>query len=406
MRRRWWSRRRAAADPAGAEPAAVRGERGVTVARRRLSLQARLNGWLAAGLVGGVGILMLSWYYTHALHGSGPVRPAVLATGRATVGNGARALEPLPPFAPPRAPQHAARRPRRPPRRLAVLARAAHEPLLVARPHAPSSWPARADVPAQTDPIAPAVQALLSGPVFTPASGGTGAPQHEGTDQRRNPYAINVPRASHGPRSRLQRLLRPTVLRATRAQLLPQRRLLLAKGTFIDCTLETAIDSTLPGMTTCITARNTFSADGTVVLLERGTELIGQTRGEVRQGEARVFVIWTEARTPTGVVVRLDSPATDALGRSGLAGTVNTHFWQRFGAALLISTLTAGVQAQAENATGTVVIDPTASAGVLTGVLRSTEDIAPTVDVPSGERIEVLVARDIDFRPVYELVER
>ena len=66
--------------------------------------------------------------------------------------------------------------------------------------------------------------------------------------------------------------------------MLPTRRFLLAKGAFIDCTLETAIDSTLPGMTTCITATDTFSADGTVVLLERGTKLVGETRGEVQQG--------------------------------------------------------------------------------------------------------------------------
>ena len=31
---------------------------------------------------------------------------------------------------------------------------------------------------------------------------------------------------------------------------------------FIDCTLETAIDSTLPGMTTCVTATDTFGVDG------------------------------------------------------------------------------------------------------------------------------------------------
>src|SRR5205823_13203932 len=116
-------------------------------------------------------------------------------------------------------------------------------------------------------------------------------------------------------------------------------RLLLARGTFIDCTLETAIDSTLPGLTTCITATDTFSADGSVVLLERGTKLLGETRGEVQQGSSRLFVLWTEGRTPTGVVVPLSSPGTDELGRSGLAGEVNRHFWERFGAAILLSVL-------------------------------------------------------------------
>src|SRR5207302_3940500 len=148
----------------------------------------------------------------------------------------------------------------------------------------------------------------------------------------------------------LNTLLRPTVTPAVAASVLPNRRFLLPKAAFIDCTLETAIDSTLPGMTTCITATDTFSADGTVVLLERGTKLIGETRGEVAQGASRVFVLWTEARTPTGVVVPLASPGTDELGRSGLPGVVNRHFWDRFGAAILISVINGAVQAGAESA--------------------------------------------------------
>jgi type IV secretion system protein VirB10 len=189
---------------------------------------------------------------------------------------------------------------------------------------------------------------------------------------------------------------------------LPTQRLLLPKGAFIDCTLETAIDSTLPGMTTCVTATDTFGADGTIVLLERGTKLIGETRGQVHQGAARVFVVWMEARTPSGVVVELDSPGTDALGRSGLEGTVDRHFWERFGAAALVSTIDGAVQSEVQSSSrgGTVVLDPTASEDVLTEILRSTVDIPPTVQVRNGARIQVLVARDVDFRSVYELVSR
>jgi len=159
-------------------------------------------------------------------------------------------------------------------------------------------------------------------------------------------------------------------------------------------------------MTTCITAADTFSADGKVVLLERGTKLVGETRGQLQQGQARVFVVWTQARTPAGVVVPLDSPGTDELGRSGLPGDVERHFWQRFGAAMLISLMDgavqAGVQASSRSG-GAVIYTPSGSTDVLTEVLKDTLQIAPTVVIRNGERIQVLVARDIDFRSVYEL---
>ena len=136
----------------------------------------------------------------------------------------------------------------------------------------------------------------------------------------------------------------------------------------------------------------------------RGMQLVGETRGEVRQGQARVFVLWTEARTPSGVVVPLDSPGTDSLGRSGLTGTVDTHFWARFGAAILVSVIDAGVQAGVQSTgNGTVIVNPSTSENVMTGVLQSTVDIPPTVSVAPGTRVQVLVARNVDFRSVYRL---
>src|SRR6185437_6622315 len=199
--------------------------------------------------------------------------------------------------------------------------------------------------------------------------------------------------------------LMPTVTPAVRPSVLPTQRLLLPKGAFIDCTLETAIDSTLPGMTTCVTATDTFGADGTVVLLPWGTKLVGETQGQVQQGSSRVFVLWSEARTPSGVVIPLDSPGTDALGRSGLAGKVNRHFWQRFGAAILISVISGGVQyaVQSQNRGGAVIYDPGATQEVMTEALKGTVNIPPTVTVKNGSRIQVLVARDVDFRSVYAL---
>ncbi len=192
------------------------------------------------------------------------------------------------------------------------------------------------------------------------------------------------------------------------AHVLPTRRFLLAKGTFIDCTLETAIDSTFDGMVTCIGATDVYSADGKVVVLERGTKYIGEKRGDVKQGQARVYVLWNEARTPTGVIVNLASPGTDELGRTGLPGAVDTHFWDRFGAAILISfidgTLQAMAASQQRDGSGTsIVMNPQGSRDVMTEVLKGTVAIPPTVIKNPGDRVNVMVARDVDFRSVYAL---
>jgi type IV secretion system protein VirB10 len=203
----------------------------------------------------------------------------------------------------------------------------------------------------------------------------------------------------------LASLLRPTATPAVSARVLPTQRFMLPKGAFIDCTLETAISSALPGMTTCVTATDTFGADGNIVLLERGSKLVGETRGEVTQGKPRLFVLWTEARTPTGVVVPLASPGTDELGRSGLSGTIDRHWWLRFGTAILITVIDGAVQGATEShgTGGTVVLNPSTSSDVATEALRGTLNIPPTIDKAQGDRIEILVARDVDFRSVYSL---
>jgi type IV secretion system protein VirB10 len=203
----------------------------------------------------------------------------------------------------------------------------------------------------------------------------------------------------------LASLLKATPTPAVRARVLPTQRFMLPKGAFIDCTLETAISSALPGMTTCVTATDTFGADGNIVLLERGSKLVGETRGQVSQGKPRLFVLWTEARTPTGVVVPLSSPGTDELGRSGLSGTIDRHWWLRFGTAILITVIDGAIQGATEsrNSGGTIVLNPSTSSDIATEVLRGTVNIPPTIDKAQGDRIEILVARDIDFRGVYAL---
>jgi type IV secretion system protein VirB10 len=190
------------------------------------------------------------------------------------------------------------------------------------------------------------------------------------------------------------------------ATTLPARRFLLARGSFLDCTLETAVDSTLPGLATCVVSGDNYGSDGSVVLLPRGSRLIGETHSDVRAGQARVAITWTEARTPDGLYMPLGAAATDALGRSGVPGTVDRHTVDRFGAAVMLSVIDAGASALANrHQTGTgVVYNVQGGRDVATEALRDSIHIPPTIRVEPGARVDVIVAADVDFSEVYQLV--
>jgi type IV secretion system protein VirB10 len=391
--------------------AEVAGERPRASLAGVLSVQARATNLLALGLMTTLGTGALAWYYVHAARRTPTVQERIASRAPAEM-----VLPPLGPITGPdewRASAHesamgAAGT------ALPVAATSAAAPIPTAS--APSMPPAVS--PEITRPLTAAIPMVstvaggsqagsalsplerrLSGAVFASASApgsGPAVPLH-------GVGVADGGQASHGE---LSALLSSNDTAVVHARLLGDQRLLLARGAFIDCTLETAIDSSLPGMTTCITATDIFGTDGSVVLLERGTKLVGETRGQVQQGTARLFVLWIEARTPGGVIVPLDSPGTDTLGRSGVAGEVDRHFWQRFGAALLITTIDGTVQAAVQSGRqggGTLVYNSTGAEGLATEALRSTVNLPPTVSVPNGDRVQVLVARDVDFSAVYQL---
>jgi type IV secretion system protein VirB10 len=208
----------------------------------------------------------------------------------------------------------------------------------------------------------------------------------------------------------LEEKLEPTELRATSATLMTDRDYWLTQGATLDCVLETKLISTVSGMVSCFLTRNVYSTNGRVVLLDRGTKLVGRYQGGVQQGEARIFVVWTRAETPNGVIVNLDSPGTGALGEAGVGGFADTHFLDRFGAAILVSLIQSGASAAAARLGGAtrgtnVFLAGPASAtnDVVAKTYENTINMPPTVYVNQGERVSVFVARDLNFRSVYGL---
>ena len=205
----------------------------------------------------------------------------------------------------------------------------------------------------------------------------------------------------------LERRLTPSRFDAAKAGQIGDRRFIVAQGTSIPCILETAMQSDQPGFVSCVIPRDVLSDNGQVVLMEKGTQVVGEYRGGLNQGQTRLHMLWDRAKTPTGVVVTLASAATDGLGRAGVGGAIDNHWWERFGSALLLSVVADGSAAGSaylKNQAG-IQAQQTATSGNQAAAIaiEQSASIKPTLHKNQGEMVSIFVARDLDFSGVYQL---
>ena len=182
----------------------------------------------------------------------------------------------------------------------------------------------------------------------------------------------------------------------------------IAAGTIIPCTLQTAINSTLPGFVKCVLPQPVRSMTGTMTLLDKGTQVLGEVREGLVQGQDRLFILWDRAVTPQNVAIQLASPAADPLGRAGVSGAVNNHFLERFGAAIMMTIIGGSMQVAAnaaQNSAGNTYLEYMNSSTnqIANTTLQHTIDIPPTLTKHQGENVSIFVARDLNFSKVYKL---
>lgn len=184
------------------------------------------------------------------------------------------------------------------------------------------------------------------------------------------------------------------------------RSFLLSAGTTFSCVLKTKIVTTYPSVTLCQLTKDVISDDGKNVLIRAGAQLQGEQTRAITQGMARVFVNWTIVKDKNNRV-RIDSLGTDSLGASGLPAWVDTHFWKRFGGALMLSLIEDSIAAgtsrmsRTNNSEFTMNNTTGTSSELAKTTLDNSINIPPTGYVNQGEMLTVIVPRNIDFSSVY-----
>lgn len=278
-----------------------------------------------------------------------------------------------------------------PPEPVAVRPLAVPTPVPTPVASAPRSQPSPATATATVPPVAPqpaaprAIERRAGGPALIyDASTGDAAPVTSGT--------------AGGGAAAVQAIGGGSA-RARAARFAGQRST-VPQGTLIPAVLETALDSTRPGQARALVSRDVRGFDGSRVLIPRGSRLYGEYRADLAPGQNRALVQWTRLVRPDGVTIAIDSPAADALGRAGIRGKVDSHFLERFGGALLQSSLDLGVSLATQGlGNGSVILLPRGGQA-LGGAFGPAQQVRPTLTVRQGTRVTVFVARDLDFAPV------
>lgn len=180
----------------------------------------------------------------------------------------------------------------------------------------------------------------------------------------------------------------------------------IAQGSMIRAVLETAIQSDLPGFIRAEVAHDVYSFDGAHLLIPKASRLVGQYRSALVRGQTRVFVIWDRLLRPDGASILIGSPGTDLLGRAGLEGDLDTHFFKIFGASVLLSLVDGAIDVAVEsvrdssNSTTTILQNTNSLNRAAEIALENSINIPPTIHIDQGTAIQVFVARDLDFRSV------
>jgi type IV secretory pathway VirB10-like protein len=172
---------------------------------------------------------------------------------------------------------------------------------------------------------------------------------------------------------------------------------------FIDAVLINEINSELGGKVVAQVERHVYGQHGNNVLIPAGSKAVGYYNPLEKAGDSRIMIYWNRIITPEGINIHVeDAEMADGMGRAGITGNVDNRYFERYGLALLVSTIQAATAyaLPVENDSQKVVVESYGSgaAGLSKTILDNNINLKPIVEIPAGSSIKISVMRDIWFK--------
>ena len=174
----------------------------------------------------------------------------------------------------------------------------------------------------------------------------------------------------------------------------------LTMNKHIPAVLYTEIRSEIPSQKViAMVEQNITGYHGRKIIIPRGSQAIGRFESLKSPDSARLGIVWYRILTPEGINIKLTSEAVDQEGASGLSGIVDNRWKEKYGTALLFSSISAlaqlSVPIENENAKAAADSFSAELGPIVAEQLRQSLDIVPRINIPKGARFNISPLVDI-----------
>lgn len=179
-------------------------------------------------------------------------------------------------------------------------------------------------------------------------------------------------------------------------------------GTIIPLTLETAINSDLPGRITAVVKTDIYdSATGNILLIPAGSRVLGKYSSDVSFGQERVQVVFNRITLPNQKSINIEAMlGVDKLGASGVKDRVDTKLGKVFTSVLMSAILGVGAGAVKEdedngNTWKNDAIDGGGTQAINVGNAYANKvlNVQPSLNIRQGYTIGLFIEKDLQLEP-------
>lgn len=178
-------------------------------------------------------------------------------------------------------------------------------------------------------------------------------------------------------------------------------------GTIVPLTLETQINSDLPGDITAIVQMDIYdSKTGRILLIPSGSRVIGKYNSNVSFGQERVQVVFNRITLPNQKSINIGAMiGVDQTGQTGVKDKVDTKLGKVFSSVVMSAILGAGTAVVTEentdknwqNEAGRGAGEQILNVG--TTYTNKLLNVQPTLEIRAGYTIGLFVSKDLLLEP-------